>query len=42
MVGNTVLETMQQTKMDAEQNFVIAIQGDTELFMAFSMFSLKY
>lgn len=28
--------------MDAGKNFVIAIHGDAQLFMAFSMFSLKY
>lgn len=42
MIGNTVLETTSQTKMDAEKNFVIAIYGDTELFKAFCMFSLEY
>lgn len=33
---------MQQTEMDAEKNFVIPIHRDTELVVAFSMFSLKY
>lgn len=42
MTGNTVLETTSQTEMYAEKTFAIAIDEDTELLMAFNMFSLKY
>lgn len=42
MIGNKVLETTQQTEMDAEQNFVVSTRGDTELFVAFGLFSLKH